>query len=218
MSVHEGLGTWTGNRDEAIRRGVGDVSDTMVDPRCPDCGEPVGTTATYCMHCSADLTGRGPVDGADGTPTRHTTSDSGASEGESRSDGTLLDPDGLLDDSLTVVVGVVGGLVVGIVATFALLFFDAGLALLGVVVWLGATVYLVRRRTVQETLSKAAYGVGLVLLLVPLVPLSPAVETGSGGDRVVGVVVLAVLVGIPALVAAGVGYLASRYVPEESVA
>lgn len=194
----------------------------MVDPRCPDCGGAVGTTATYCMHCSADLTGRGPVDGADEGDVGGGDGDRGGHGGRSDhgdgGDSSLLDPDGLLDDSLTVAVGVVGGLVVGIVATFALLFFDAGLALLGVVVWLGATVYLVRLRTVQEAVSRAAYGVALVLLLVPLVPLSPAVETSSGGDRVVGVVVLGVLVGIPALVAAGVGYLASRYVPEESVA
>ena len=26
------------------------------DPRCPECGGPIGQTATYCMHCSADLT------------------------------------------------------------------------------------------------------------------------------------------------------------------
>ena len=26
------------------------------DPHCPECGEPIGQTATYCMHCSADLT------------------------------------------------------------------------------------------------------------------------------------------------------------------
>jgi len=194
----------------------------MTDPRCPDCGEPVGTTATYCMHCSADLTGRGPVDAADGTVGGG--HDGGAPSVTSGRDGTgggsesLLDPDGLVDNSLTVVVGVVGGVVVGLVATFALLFFDAGLALLGVVVWLGATVYLVRRRTVQAAVSKAAYGVALVLLLVPLIPLSPAVETSAGGDRVVGIVVLAVLVGVPALVAAGIGYVASRYVPGESAA
>jgi len=23
---------------------------------CPECGGPIGTTSTYCMHCSADLT------------------------------------------------------------------------------------------------------------------------------------------------------------------
>jgi hypothetical protein len=215
---------------------VAGVSGGTTDPRCPDCGEPVGTTATYCMHCSADLTGRGPVDAADlrggtasagvaasATGDTSVSTDTGESTetGEtgtttSSEDGGLLDPDGVVDDSLTVVVGVVGGLVVGLVATFALLFFDAGLALLGVVVWLGATVYLVRRRTVQAAVSKAAYGVAVVLLFVPLIPLSPAVETSTGGDRVVGV--LTVLVGVPALVAAGVGYLASRFVPEESAA
>lgn len=199
------------------------MTDELVDPRCPDCGEPVGTTATYCMHCSADLTGRGPVDAADlGGGEAGTTTDGATRSGGPTATGddgdSLLDPDGFVDDSLTALVGVVGGLVVGLVATFALLFFDAGLALLGLLVWIGATVYLVRLRTVQEAVSKAAYGVALVLLLVPLVPLSPAVETSSGGDRVVGVVVLAVFVGVPALVAAGVGYLASRYVPEESAA
>ncbi|MFC7228527.1 zinc ribbon domain-containing protein [Salinirubellus salinus] len=190
------------------------MSDELVDPRCPDCGEPVGTTATYCMHCSADLSDRGPIDAAAERSATGPTS----TDGRDGDDGPLLDPDGAVDDSLTVVVGVVGGLVVGLVATFALLFFDAGLALLGVVVWVGATVYLVRRRTVQAAVSKAAYGVALVLLLVPLIPLSPAVETSTGGDRVVGAVVLTVLVGVPALVAAGVGYLASRYVPDSSVA
>lgn len=25
------------------------------DPACPECGEPIGATATYCMHCGTDL-------------------------------------------------------------------------------------------------------------------------------------------------------------------
>ena len=32
------------------------MTDSTTDPRCPNCGEPIGRTATYCMHCSADLT------------------------------------------------------------------------------------------------------------------------------------------------------------------
>ncbi|QGX93981.1 hypothetical protein EI982_03895 [Haloplanus rallus] len=32
------------------------MSDSTADPRCPNCGGPIGRTATYCMHCSADLT------------------------------------------------------------------------------------------------------------------------------------------------------------------
>lgn len=43
------------------------------DPRCPECGEPVGKSASYCIHCSADLTrerdptGEGSVAGSPGT-------------------------------------------------------------------------------------------------------------------------------------------------------
>jgi hypothetical protein len=55
------------------------------DPRCPTCGEPVSATASYCMHCEADLPAAGfgdpesatgtvddaPMDEADpGMPTR----------------------------------------------------------------------------------------------------------------------------------------------------
>lgn len=53
------------------------------DPRCPECGEPVSATASYCMHCEADLPPAGfgesgtgtvddaPIDEADpGMPTR----------------------------------------------------------------------------------------------------------------------------------------------------
>ena len=35
------------------------------DPRCPECGEPIGQTTTYCMHCSADLTERGETADSD---------------------------------------------------------------------------------------------------------------------------------------------------------
>ena len=201
------------------------VSEEMVDPRCPECGEPVGTTATYCMHCSADLTGRGPVDGADGEPPTDTEDVSGDpgtvgdTNGPDTGDGSLLDPDGLADNSLTVAVGVVGGFVVGLVGTLVLAFLTGGfLGLLGLPLWVVATAYLVTRRTVQEAVSKAAYGVAAVLVLVPLLPLSPFVDAGTGGDRAFGFVFLVFLVGTPAAIAAGVGYLASRFVPEEPAA
>ena len=43
------------------------MSDAPSDPRCPECGEPIGQTASYCMHCSTDLSDRQPVsaEGAD---------------------------------------------------------------------------------------------------------------------------------------------------------
>lgn len=31
------------------------MSTANDDPRCPECGEPIAATASYCMHCSADL-------------------------------------------------------------------------------------------------------------------------------------------------------------------
>jgi hypothetical protein len=35
------------------------------DPRCPECDEPIAATATYCMHCSGDLTMDDSADVAD---------------------------------------------------------------------------------------------------------------------------------------------------------
>lgn len=183
----------------------------MEDPRCPECGEAIGATATYCMHCSTDLSGRGAVDaGASSTETGSgpTTSDTGDTG------GGMLHPDGLLDDSLTVAVGIVGGFVIGVVVTFVLLIITASaIGLVGVVVWLVSTAYLVRRRTVQDAISRAAYGVAFALAFVPLIPFSPMVEADAGG-RVVLFVVLVFLVGIPAAVLAGIGYAVSQYVPD----
>lgn len=182
------------------------------DPRCPECGEPIGQTATYCMHCSADLSGSGAVEATEkssssgGSPTPTDIEETG---------GRLLDPEGLLDDSLTVAVGILGGFVIGLVATVALMFITASvLALVGVVVWLLSTAYLVRRRTVQEAISRTAYGLALVLVLVPVIPLSPAVETNIAG-RAIGFFVLVFVVGIPAGILAGIGYAVSGYVPDD---
>lgn len=36
---------------------------TPSDPVCPECGEPVGATSTYCMHCDSDFAG--PIDASD---------------------------------------------------------------------------------------------------------------------------------------------------------
>ncbi|PSP83900.1 zinc ribbon domain-containing protein [Halobacteriales archaeon QS_1_68_17] len=216
------------------------VSGSDADPRCPECGEPIGMTATYCMHCSADLTAEreradtdddgdwsgasdAPNDGWDGTA-EQTDGDGwgGAADpvgssgtGTAGDDGQLLDPDGIVDDTLTVVVGIAGGVVVGIVATIELAFLGGGrLAPVGFLAWLLSTIHLARQRTVQGAVSRAAYGVAVVLLLVPLIALSPAVEADVGG-RAVGFVVLLVTAGVPAAVAAAVGYVAGRYVPDE---
>ena len=198
------------------------MSDAPEDPRCPECGGPIGITATYCMHCSTDLTGRREVADADGDGTWDRSGGGAGTAGETSatrgpdSDALLAD-DGLVDDTLTVLVGIAGGVVVGIVGTVVLLAVTgSGAAVLfGLLAWLGSTAYLVRRRTVQEAVSKAGYAVAAVLLLVPLVAVSPAVDVDGGlEERVGGFVVLLVLVAVPAGVAAVVGVVASRFVPD----
>ena len=215
------------------------MSNASKGPHCPECGEPIGRTATYCMHCSTDLTDEraaadadedGVWDGAetgrddtaagsvrtttDGSET--TAAERGATETASGEDGPLLAPEGLLDDTLTVVVGIAGGIVVGIVGTIVL-FAVTGSTLafvFGLVTWLGATAYLVRRRTVQGAVAKSGYAVAAVLLAVPVVALSPVVPVDGGlGERGELFVTLLVIAGVPATVAAGVGWVASRFVP-----
>lgn len=222
------------------------MRDASDGPVCPECGEPIGQTATYCMHCSTDLTEErnaadanenGVWDGAEIEPRAGSTSgdpDAASPGGGNgvvgdvgRWTGTggrsvdrsagLLDPDGLVDNSLTVVVGIAGGLVVGIVGTVVLAAVTgSGIGLLfGVAAWLGATAYLVRRRTVQAAVSGSGYAVAAVLLLVPFVAVSPVVEVEGGIEgRVTGFLVLLVFVAVPAGVAAGVGYVAAQFVPD----
>jgi hypothetical protein len=204
---------------------------TPEDPRCPECGEPIGMTATYCMHCSADLSDEresadrnddgvwDQVQASSATETESATSLSatgGTAGTADDADDQMLDPDGLVDNTLTVVVGILGGIVVGLVGTLVLgIATQSGWALLfGLVAWLGSTAHLVRRRTVQGAVSRSAYAVTIVLLLVPVVALSPLVSIDGGlAERGSLFVVLLLMAGVPAVVAAAVGWIASRFVP-----
>ncbi|MEF8779962.1 MAG: hypothetical protein V5A46_04730 [Haloferacaceae archaeon] len=126
-----------------------------------------------------------------------------------------IDPDGVMDNTLTVLVGIVGGFVIGIVGTTVLLILTgSGLGILfGLAAWLGATAFLVRRRYLLDAVSKTAYGIAIGLVLVPLVALVfDASFLARGGVFLV----LLFAVGLPAVVAAGIGWFASRYVPEEA--
>jgi len=291
------------------------VTQADDDPRCPECGEPIGQTATYCMHCSADLTAEleaadsdddgswdessggsggwssgkssdnseygtpsaidtetadvktgstgggflaslgidgllesfsiggsggddsGPTGGtgesgasqhvAGATSSEEVTTGSGVDTGASRagttgsgaSTGTsdqILDPDGLVDNTLTVVVGILAGIFVGFVGTTVFLAVTGSIwgLLFGVVVWLGSTAHLVRQRTVQGAVSRGAYAVAIVLLLVPVVTLSPTLSADGVGDRLGGFLALLVFMAVPALVAAAVGFVAGRFVPD----
>jgi hypothetical protein len=202
------------------------------DPHCPECGEPIGQTATYCMHCSADLTAEQETADTDADETWEqstTNSTSGRSTAESpggdgwsgsadATDDELLDPDGLVDNTLTVLVGLGGGLIVGLVATIVLgVSTESVIGFgLGLVVWVGATAYLVRRRTVQGAVAKTGYAIAVVLLAMPLITLSPATSVDGGiGARLASFGIFFVTMLFPAAFAAGIGWVAARFVPDE---
>lgn len=183
------------------------------DPRCPECGGPISATAVYCLHCKADL-GDGLDDSADVTDADDLSWD--VSTGSPDDEG-MLAPDGLLDHSLTVAVGVVAGAIAGVLALVVLvmaLLHWVGV-LLAFVVWIGTTVYVARRRTVYGALRVGAYAVALMLVLVPMVSFSPALEGGTSGGRVVLFVFLGVVLGVPAAVLWLFGYAMGRRRPDE---
>lgn len=189
----------------------------MDDPRCPECGGPIAAAASYCIHCSADLDGRQPIPDGDTLG----LADQGATDAESVSTASgqpvehPIDPEGVMDNTLTVIVGILGGFIIGTVGTILLLFLtESALGILfGLAVWLGSTAYLVRRRYLLDAVSKTAYGIAVVLLSVPVVALAWDGTLASRGTRF-SVVFLIVIV--PSAIAAAIGWVASRYVPESA--
>ena len=197
---------------------------SAVDPRCPECGEPVGMTSAFCMHCSADLTGYSEeaILGTDeqrrDTQRPSASRSSISSEDPTTSEKALLDPDGAANRFLTVAVGLVGGFVIGLLVL--VLVTGMSSATLGIAtgsfVWLGATIHFARRRTVQEAVSKVAYGLALVLVLYSLIPFSSTWDANDPTTRLTDFVVLLVIVAVPVAVVAGIGRLAGRYVPDDT--
>lgn len=233
------LGEGDADGSQRFRGTRPDMSNAARDPRCPECGGPIGQTATYCMHCSADLTAQRDAADKDGnrvwdhaearsTRPRDATAGSGRiildaianlSSTSTAEPEDLLAPDGLVDNTLTVVVGIIAGVVVGVIGTLVLgIVTGSGWAVaFGLVAWLGATAYLVRRRTVQEAVAKSGYAVAIVLLLVPVIALSPVLTVDGGlGERSGLFLVLLVFVAVPAAIAATIGWFASRFVPEDT--
>lgn len=199
-------------------------------PFCPECNEPVSATASYCLHCYADLPWAEDGDAADSaTGTGDDTGwDSSADSTSASTDWTgdattdtgsgergLLHPEGTFDNVLTVVVAVVGSVVIGLVATFELLFITSSLwALpLGLVAWLAGLAYLARQYSVQETAGKTFYGIAVVLIAMPLMALSPAMD-GTLADRASAFVVILVTMMFPAIISAGIGFVVMQFAPE----
>jgi hypothetical protein len=186
------------------------------NPTCPDCAEPVGARAGYCMHCGAtfDEPADGSVgtDGADATePTESSRHEAEASGASSQSEGPLRS-DGRLDGGLTVAVSVAAGLLVGLVAAFAVgSALPVGGSGAGLLAWLGTTGYLLRSESVFGAIRLGAYALAVALVVGPL-----GIATGADGGLagvVAGYLLMAVPLGVVALVLVAVGYLAGRARP-----
>mgnify|MGYP000462914412 FL=1 len=241
------------------------------DPSCPECGEPVGTNASYCMHCGAEFDfadgveedGGGLLDsiidaidgttdespevestaatvenerggtvggdtdaGATASVTANTgstasggsddgstasggagggsTASRGAEAGTADDSGGLLDPDGLLDNSLTVVVGIGAGIVIGLISLFVFgIAFGGTGVLLAFVAWLGSTAYLARRRTVFDAVRDGAFGLAAVLVIAGI---GASVGTAMDGNSIVAALVVLVPFVFFAGLVAGTGY------------
>jgi hypothetical protein len=169
------------------------------------------------MHCSTEIPPDSVVDGTPGDSHRsRVTAD--VSTGDEAGDRAerLIAVDSRLDNALTLVVGVVGGLVVGVGSTVVLLILTSstwGVGL-GVLAWLAVTAYLVRQPTVLQAVSKASFGVAIVLLLVPLVAFAPSSGETRGMTRVILFVSMLGAVVIPAGITAGAGVALQRLEPE----
>lgn len=199
------------------------------------------------MHCSADLTEEldaadadknGVWDQAESLHSREQGTDGGGSSvdatttdshvsstikntqhsGEMDANESLFHPDSILDNTLTTVIGILGGIVIGIIETVVLVVVtESGWAfLIGILAWLGITAYLVRRRTVHDALAKSGYAVAVVLLLIPVIVLTPAVTVEGGfGERIGLFLMILLIVAVPASIAAAIGWIASQFIPAE---
>lgn len=205
---------------------------------CHSCGEPVGQGASFCMHCYEDIPPdeseiESTVDGVadsdtgweaatDTDSSAETTTETNASEPRSteqsstgQQDGAILADDGLIDNSLTVIVGITGGIIVGIVGTTILgvATSSAWAIPVGIGGWLVSTAYLVRRPTVQAAIAHSGYGVAITFLTIPLLALSPSVSVNGGFvgrlNTFAGYLVVSVFISV---FPAGAGWVASQFV------
>ncbi|WP_137286943.1 hypothetical protein [Halorussus salinisoli] len=190
------------------------------DPRCPDCDGPVSATAPYCLHCGADLESEGTGQRRGGNSNRNRapseravqTTSSETGDAEAAANDHLFDPDGLLDNSLTVLVGIVGGALVGALAflLFGLVVQSWVSILPGGLAWTGGTAYLATRDSIGEAVKYGCYAVALLLVLFPVVSFSPATKGGNFAGRVLLFLVAELLFGVFALGLAGVGHVAGK--------
>lgn len=197
------------------------------DPRCPECGEPIGITAAYCMHCSADLTEerkRATGDDGDWNSTSRPSSPPHGSVSiyDTGKLGELLNVDEILETPVTAGVGLIAGLVIGTIEFMVVIgiisFGSTGILSLGVgfaasiLVGFGTTAYLVRQQTVQEAVSKSAYAIAIAIMSFPLIVFNPTWDTETG-VVFLDFVILEVICAFPAAIVCGLGFLTTRFIP-----
>lgn len=203
-------------------------------PRCPECGNSIGATATYCIHCSTDLTqhrargdanddgywdGRTRTSGAGRETTSRTERGGSGLDGDAlpaTDSGRWLDPSGIIDDALTVAVGIAGGLIVGVVGTVGLLLITANdwVVLGGAVAWIASTAHLVRQPTIVEAVQRTAFATAAVLLLVPLIAFGPMTTETDLGVRFVLFATMLGGLAVPAALLAGFGLALGHFWPQ----
>ena len=127
----------------------------------------------------------------------------------------LLDPDGLLDRAVIVVIAGVTGFVVGVPMWLFALSISVGVGLAaGILAWLGIGAYLIRQRSLRAAISTAAYSIAVAIMSVSLIVFTPEWRADSTTALAVDFAGVAVLCAILAAIVAGVGVLAGRYIPE----
>lgn len=157
------------------------------DPHCPECDEPVGATASFCLHCEAALDdGGGTVETtrihfgtAEAAPeaTGGTTVHGGGNVVESpspeRDDGSdergWFHFDSLAITAATAAVGVVAGLVVGgaLVALVRMVTNGTWVLLVGAVAGVNTSLYATRARSAYRSVQRASVLAGGVVVVAP---------------------------------------------------
>jgi len=197
------------------------------DPVCPECGEGVGSTSTYCMHCDAEF---------DAPATRTAASAGGgdAASGSKRSDAASADatPNAVVDygttgegydgdhplDGAARVVGLALTVLLGLAATFTLVIAFAQrasiwlpLALLALAGTAALCVHVWRLPTGRGALARALYldAAGLVV-----VPVAFGLLADADDSVTVGVILAVVFGGIGVVAAVPVALVAYWLTPD----
>lgn len=148
------------------------------ETRCPDCGASVETTATHCPECDAAFAAPAGLEAH--------TPEPGLTTWEARLE-SWLSPEGWLGESLTTVIATVAGLCIGPLVFGFLAIVTGRLTVaagMGLVAWLGTTLYLIRHPTVYGAVHNGGVAVAGSFVVFPL-----SILIGWGGsafDRFVG--------------------------------